>query len=75
MSGRHALLGAAGRRLEHHLVGLLVGDAPPEQLGPPVGDRTGVGGVDADALPAESHGLRVYPDPAELDALSSGARR
>ena len=35
---------------------LLVGDAPPEQLGPPVTDRARVGGVDADALPAKSHG-------------------
>ena len=54
--GGHAVLRAAGRRLEHDLVGLLVGDAPAEQLGPPVRERAGVGGVDADALPAKSHG-------------------
>jgi hypothetical protein len=53
---RDTVLGAAGRRLDHDLVGFLMGTPPPECLLPERSQPLGVGRVDTHALPSDAHG-------------------
>ncbi len=55
---RDAVLGAARGRFQHHLVVVSCGPSPAQRLLPEGREGAGLGGVDADALPAQAGGGR-----------------